>query len=57
MIRPNCEGNDRLDGAGPVAQAFLVRLTSLVYQFYGVGWQAIPIVALITFLIGAIIAQ
>jgi phospholipid/cholesterol/gamma-HCH transport system permease protein len=34
-----------------------LRLTSLVYQTYRVGWQAIPIVALITFLIGAIIAQ
>jgi phospholipid/cholesterol/gamma-HCH transport system permease protein len=34
-----------------------LRLTSLVYQLYRVGWQAIPIVVLITFLIGAIIAQ
>jgi phospholipid/cholesterol/gamma-HCH transport system permease protein len=34
-----------------------LRLTSLVYQLYKVGWQAIPIVVLITFLIGAIIAQ
>jgi phospholipid/cholesterol/gamma-HCH transport system permease protein len=34
-----------------------LRLTSLVYQLYKVGWQAIPIVMLITFLIGAIIAQ
>ena len=34
-----------------------LRLTSLVYQLFRVGWQAIPIVALITFLIGAIIAQ
>ena len=34
-----------------------LRFTSLVYQFYRVGWQAIPIVVLITFLIGAIIAQ
>jgi len=34
-----------------------LRITSLVYQLYKVGWQAIPIVALITFLIGAIIAQ
>ena len=33
------------------------RLTSTVYQLYKVGWQAIPIMALITFLIGAIIAQ
>jgi phospholipid/cholesterol/gamma-HCH transport system permease protein len=34
-----------------------LRLTSLVYQLYRIGWQAIPIIALITFLIGAIIAQ
>jgi phospholipid/cholesterol/gamma-HCH transport system permease protein len=33
------------------------RLTSTVYQLYKVGWLAIPIMALITFLIGAIIAQ
>lgn len=34
-----------------------LRVTSLTYQLYRVGWQAIPIVVLITFLIGAIIAQ
>ena len=34
-----------------------LRLTSLAYQVFRVGWQAIPIVLLITFLIGAIIAQ
>ncbi|MFX8059732.1 ABC transporter permease, partial [Acinetobacter baumannii] len=34
-----------------------LRLTSLDYQIYSVGWQAIPIILLITFLIGAIIAQ
>jgi phospholipid/cholesterol/gamma-HCH transport system permease protein len=34
-----------------------LRITSLTYQLYRVGWQAIPIVVLITFLIGAIIAQ
>ncbi|MGY3451014.1 phospholipid/cholesterol/gamma-HCH transport system permease protein [Bradyrhizobium sp. USDA 4353] len=34
-----------------------LRITSLVYQMYRIGWQAIPIVVLITFLIGAIIAQ
>jgi phospholipid/cholesterol/gamma-HCH transport system permease protein len=34
-----------------------LRMTSLVYQLYRVGWQAIPIMVLITFLIGAIIAQ
>ena len=34
-----------------------LRFTSLVYQLYRVGWQAIPIMVLITFLIGAIISQ
>ena len=34
-----------------------LRITSLVYQLYRVGFQAIPIMVLITFLIGAIIAQ
>lgn len=34
-----------------------LRVTSFVYQLYRVSWQAIPIVVLITFLIGAIIAQ
>ena len=34
-----------------------LRVTSLVYQLYKVGFQAIPIMVLITFLIGAIIAQ
>ncbi len=34
-----------------------LRPTSLVYQLYRIGWRAIPIVVLITFLIGAIIAQ
>jgi len=34
-----------------------LRLTSLVHQLDRVGWQAVPIMLLITFLIGAIIAQ
>jgi phospholipid/cholesterol/gamma-HCH transport system permease protein len=34
-----------------------LRVTSLFYQLYKVGFLAIPIVVLITFLIGAIIAQ
>src|SRR5579871_349418 len=50
---------------GAVALAFFgvlrrprsLRLTPTVYQLYQVGWRAIPIMALITFLIGAIIAQ
>ena len=33
------------------------RLTSAVHQLDRVGWQAVPIIALITLLIGAIIAQ
>jgi phospholipid/cholesterol/gamma-HCH transport system permease protein len=43
--------------AGVLRRPRSLRLTSLVYQLYRVGWQAIPIVVLITFLIGAIIAQ
>jgi phospholipid/cholesterol/gamma-HCH transport system permease protein len=34
-----------------------LRLTSAVYHLFRVGWQAAPIMALITFLIGGIIAQ
>ncbi len=33
------------------------RLTSCIHHLYRVGWQAIPIMLLITFLIGGIIAQ
>jgi phospholipid/cholesterol/gamma-HCH transport system permease protein len=33
------------------------RLTSAVYHLFRVGWQAVPIMALITFVIGGIIAQ
>jgi phospholipid/cholesterol/gamma-HCH transport system permease protein len=33
------------------------RFTSTVHQFDRVGWQALPIVILVTFIIGAIIAQ
>ena len=42
---------------GVVRRPRTLRLTSLVYQLDRIGWQAIPIVVLITFLIGAIIAQ
>ena len=35
----------------------LFRFTSAVHFVYRVGWQALPIILLITFLIGAIIAQ
>jgi phospholipid/cholesterol/gamma-HCH transport system permease protein len=34
-----------------------LRSKSLVYHLHQVGWNAIPIIALVTFLIGAIIAQ
>ena len=34
-----------------------LRFTSTVYHLYRVGWQAVPIILLITFLIGCIIAQ
>ena len=34
-----------------------LRATSVVYHLYRVGWQAVPIILLITFLIGGIIAQ
>jgi phospholipid/cholesterol/gamma-HCH transport system permease protein len=33
------------------------RLTSAIYHLFRVGWQAVPIMVLITFLIGGIIAQ
>ena len=42
---------------GVVRRPRSLRFTSLVYQMYRIGLQAIPIVMLITFLIGAIIAQ
>ncbi|HXE03208.1 MAG TPA: ABC transporter permease, partial [Methyloceanibacter sp.] len=42
---------------GVVRRPRSLRLTSLVYQLNRIGLQAIPIVVLITFLIGAIIAQ
>ena len=42
---------------GVLSRPRSLRLTSLVYQLYKVGFQAIPIMVLITFLIGAIIAQ
>jgi phospholipid/cholesterol/gamma-HCH transport system permease protein len=34
-----------------------LKFTSVVYHLHQVGWRAIPIIALVTFLIGAIIAQ
>jgi phospholipid/cholesterol/gamma-HCH transport system permease protein len=44
-------------GLGVVRRPRSLRLKSLVYHLHQVGWQAIPIIALVTFLIGAIIAQ
>jgi phospholipid/cholesterol/gamma-HCH transport system permease protein len=43
--------------AGVLRRPKSLRVTSLVYQLHRIGWQAIPIIVLITFLIGAIIAQ
>ncbi len=44
-------------GARILTQPRNFRITSAVYHLYRVGWQAIPIIFLITFLIGCIIAQ
>ena len=43
--------------AGAVLRPRSLRATSAVHHLYRVGWQAIPIIILITFLIGAIISQ
>jgi phospholipid/cholesterol/gamma-HCH transport system permease protein len=43
--------------ANTVRRPATFRLTSAVHHLDRVGWQAVPIVALITFLIGGIIAQ
>jgi phospholipid/cholesterol/gamma-HCH transport system permease protein len=40
-----------------IARPARFRLTSAVHQFDRVSWQAVPIILLITFLIGCIIAQ
>jgi phospholipid/cholesterol/gamma-HCH transport system permease protein len=42
---------------GALLRSRSLRLTSAVHHLYRVGWQAVPIMALITFLIGGIIAQ
>jgi phospholipid/cholesterol/gamma-HCH transport system permease protein len=44
-------------GFGVLRRPRSLRFKSLVYHLYQVGWRAIPIIALVTFLIGAIIAQ
>jgi phospholipid/cholesterol/gamma-HCH transport system permease protein len=43
--------------AGTIAHPARLRVTSLVHHLERVGWRAVPIVMLSTFLIGAIIAQ
>ena len=43
--------------ATTLARPRSLRITSAIYHLYRVAWQAIPIIALITFLIGGIIAQ
>ncbi len=42
---------------GTVAHPARLRLRSIVYHLERVGWRAVPIIVLSTFLIGAIIAQ
>jgi phospholipid/cholesterol/gamma-HCH transport system permease protein len=42
---------------GTIAHPSRLRLTSLVHQLERVGWRAVPIILLSTFLIGAILAQ
>ena len=44
-------------GFGVLRRPRSLRLKSVVYHLHQVGWKAIPIIALVTFLIGAIIAQ
>lgn len=46
-----------LSSLGILRRPRSLRFKSLVYHLHQVGWQAIPIMALVTFLIGAIIAQ
>ena len=43
--------------AATIAHPTRLRLTSVVYHLERVGWRAVPIIVLSTFLIGAIIAQ
>ena len=42
---------------GTVARPSRLRVTSIVHQLERVGWRAVPIIVLSTFLIGAILAQ
>jgi phospholipid/cholesterol/gamma-HCH transport system permease protein len=43
--------------AGTIAHPTRLRMTSIVHHLERVGWRAVPIVVLSTFLIGAILAQ
>ena len=43
--------------AGTIARPARLRLTSTIHHLERVGWRAVPIILLSTFLIGAIIAQ
>jgi phospholipid/cholesterol/gamma-HCH transport system permease protein len=42
---------------GTIAHPRRLRLTSLVHHLERVGWRAVPIIVVITFMIGAILAQ
>jgi phospholipid/cholesterol/gamma-HCH transport system permease protein len=42
---------------GTIAHPRRLRLTSIVHHFERVGWRAVPIILLSTFMIGAILAQ
>jgi phospholipid/cholesterol/gamma-HCH transport system permease protein len=52
MLGAVCEASSRV-----VRRPSTFRFTSTVHQLDRVGWQAVPIILLITFLIGSIIAQ
>jgi phospholipid/cholesterol/gamma-HCH transport system permease protein len=46
-----------LAALGTIAHPRRLRLTSIVHHLEKVGWRAVPIIALSTFMIGAILAQ
>jgi phospholipid/cholesterol/gamma-HCH transport system permease protein len=64
-VQFSADGTAFLDMFGRLAAAIVrviahprrFRLVSAIYHLFRVGWQAVPIMVLITFLIGAIIAQ
>jgi phospholipid/cholesterol/gamma-HCH transport system permease protein len=57
MLQMNLLGAFGLSLVQALANPRTFRLTSLVHQLDRVAWQAVPIILLITFLIGGIIAQ